>query len=92
LAVRKGNHYHVNGRVYGAKPSGNSTRLYPVAGDGVHRLSRNEFKALGVYNDLGIPPRVELIIARMGVSLGEQYRIRELWQMGKDFTDGVDRD
>lgn len=92
LAVRAGNTFSVNGRTYGVKSLRAGSRLYPVSGNGVHRLSRNEFKALGVYNDLGISPRVELIISRMGVSIVEQYRVRTLWQIGKDATDGLDRD
>lgn len=91
-AVHDGNTYRVNGRTYGAKISGAKSRLYPISGQGVHRLSRNEFKALGVYNDLGISPRVELILARMGISIAEQYRVRTLWQIGKDAVEGVDRD
>lgn len=92
LAVREGNEFRVHGRVYGAKVARPGSRLYPISGDGIHELTRNEFKALGVYNDLGISPRVELIIARMGVSITEQYRVRALWQIGKDAADGVDRD
>lgn len=91
-AFREGNTLRIHGRTYGAKISGTKSRLYPISGEGVHRLNRNEFKALGVYNDLGISPRVELIIARMGVSIAEQYRVRALWQIGKDAADGVDRD
>lgn len=92
LAVREGNEFRVHGRVYGTKVARPGSRLYPVSGDGIHQLTRNEFKALGVYNDLGISPRVELIIARMGVSIAEQYRVRGLWQIGKDAADGMDRD
>jgi hypothetical protein len=47
-ATRVGDRFHVNGRVFGAKTSGSRRRLYPVSGEGVHQLSRNEFKALGV--------------------------------------------
>lgn len=91
-AVRDGNTYSIDGRIYGAKIPGARSGLYPLSGKGVHRLTRNEFKALGVDNNLGVSPRVELIVARMGVSIAEQYRVRTLWQIGKVAADGVDRD
>jgi len=90
LAVRDGNTFHINGRTYGAKSPGHRSRLFPIDGDGIHRLNRNEYKALGIYNGLEVSPRSELIIARMGVTIAEQYRVRTLWQIGKDSTDGVD--
>lgn len=92
-ATRAGNSFEVNGRTYGVKSLHSGSRLYPVSGHGIHhihQLTRNEVKALGIYNDLGISPSVELIIARMGLSIAEQYRVRTLWQIGRDIADGLD--
>lgn len=42
-AIRTGNRYEINRRVYEMEPTG---RLFPVSGDGLVQLDRNEFKAL----------------------------------------------
>ncbi len=90
-ASRNGDEYTINGRLYRIKTVNTGKRLYPIDGPGVHQLSRIEFKALGVYNDLGVTPRVEMIITKMGVTIAEQRRVRALWEIGKDISNDVDR-
>jgi len=55
LAIRDGNAFTVNGRVYVLEPGG---RLFPREGDGLHRLTRGGYRALALYNDpeLGMDP------------------------------------
>lgn len=54
--------YRVNGRVYGVEPNGT---LYPMTGDGLIVLNRNEFKILGIFNKFGDTQGVDDLMLRM---------------------------
>src|SRR6185295_1699320 len=47
-AIRDGNTFAINRRVYILEPGG---RLFPREGEGMHRLNRGEYRALALYND-----------------------------------------
>ncbi|MBI4493028.1 MAG: hypothetical protein HY690_09565 [Chloroflexi bacterium] len=79
-AVRQGSIYLINGRQYGLETSG---RAYPIAGPGIHRLSRGAFKALGVYNTFGQTARAEAILDAMPISEEERVPARVVRQAGQ---------
>lgn len=62
-AVRQGDTYRINDRMYRVKPNGTA---FPVSGDGVHQLDRAAFRALGVYDVHGLTEFAESILDRMG--------------------------
>jgi len=62
-AIRQGETYYINGRTHRVKANGTA---FPVSGDGVHRLDRGAFRALGVYNVHGLTEFSESILDRMG--------------------------
>jgi hypothetical protein len=72
--------YTINGRTYGAHDNG---RLYPIEGNGFIELNRGEFKALGVYNELGTGPRSESILDNMGISTEGRTLAQQAHQSGK---------
>jgi hypothetical protein len=76
-AVRQSDRFVVNGRTYGVEPTGT---LYPIAGPGVHRLSRGAFNALGVYNQFGRSPRAEEILELMRISAEERAQALRIWE------------
>lgn len=61
-AIRHGDTYLINGRLYGIEPTG---RAYPISGSGVHELDRLAFRAVGVYNTFGLTERAEGILDKM---------------------------
>ena len=75
-AVRQGDRYTVNGRVYGVEEGG---RAYP----GIYQLSRGAFKALGIYNLFGLTDRSEAILDEMGIESAERLAGREAWRAGR---------
>ena len=75
-AIRRGHIYEVNGRTYGAEPSGVT---YPIAGPGIHRLDRGAFKALGVYNTFGRSERAEQILDAMGIGAEQRAAALAAW-------------
>lgn len=79
-AVRHGDRYTVNGRVYGVEEGG---RAYPVAGPGIYQLGRGAFKALGIYNQFGLTDRSEAILDEMGIVPAERLAGREAWRAGR---------
>lgn len=72
--------YTVNGRTYGVHDDG---RLYPIEGPGLQQLSRQEFKALGVYNKFGDSPRANQILDAMGADESVRARALEVWKKGQ---------
>lgn len=77
-AVRKGNAFEVNGRVYGIHDG----TLYPISGDGFHQLNRGAFQALGVFIKFGDGPRTLEILANMkNVGPGEIEAARTTWKL-----------
>jgi hypothetical protein len=68
----------VNGRTYAVEPSGT---LSPRAGPGFHALSRDEFKALGVYAKFGDSARADEILTNMGTDPAERARALEVWKL-----------
>lgn len=76
-AVRRGNTHIVNGRTYGVKPTG---RLYPIAGAGIHQLSRGAYKALGVYNVFGLSARALQILDALGIVADERAKALAAWR------------
>jgi hypothetical protein len=64
-AIRNGDTYHINGRMYRVKPDG---KAFPVLGVGVHQLDRGGFRALGVYNVHGLLDFAERILDAMSTT------------------------
>lgn len=65
-AVRTGNQFEVNNRIYGVKTE--SGRIYPISGNGFHPLDSEAFRALRIYLAMGESPRTETVLTRAGVS------------------------
>ena len=65
-AIRVGNTYQINGRLYGVHSE--TGRLFPISGNGLDQLNRASFKALGVFNQFGNTPRAGEILQNMGIS------------------------
>lgn len=80
-AVRSGNNFAVNGRVYGLKQNGT---LFPKSGNGFYTLSRGEYKALGVYNKFGNTARSAQILRSMNISRPEREYAQTVWRLGKN--------
>ncbi|MCK6548187.1 hypothetical protein L6R52_20220, partial [Myxococcota bacterium] len=77
-AERRGDRWIVNGRTYGSHDG----TLYPIEGEGIHRLDRGAFKALGVYNQFGLTPRAEEILGRMGIGDAQRDAAQRAWRAG----------
>ena len=60
-AVRVGDTFEINGRVYGSHDG----TLFPIPGEGFHQLNRGAFKALGVLNKFGDTPLAHKILGQM---------------------------
>jgi hypothetical protein len=80
-AVRDGNRFTVNGRVYVSKGDGGS---FPVSGSGVHRLPRGAFKALGVYNELGITDAAERQLDLERIHIEERAAAARAWRADRE--------
>jgi hypothetical protein len=76
-AIRHGQTYIVNDRIYGLDPSGVA---YPISGPGIHVLDRGAFKALGVYNRFGESARAEEILDAMGVQAASRAAALTAWR------------
>jgi hypothetical protein len=74
-----GDNYIVNGRTYRYHDG----RLYPVDGVGVHSLSRDGFKALGVYNKFGDTPAAAKYLDNMKVSSDDRDAALGAWKAGQ---------
>ena len=75
LATRDGNWFAVNGRTYVLEPGG---RLFPVVGDGLHRLSRGQYRALALYNDAELHMDPDLMLDLEGVAEEDREVARRL--------------
>jgi hypothetical protein len=75
-ATRNGNRFSINGREYVSKGDGGS---YPVSGPGVHQLGRGAFKALGVYNELGMTHAAERQLDLQGIRPEEREDAARAW-------------
>jgi hypothetical protein len=76
-ATRNGNHFTVNGREYVLEGGG---RLCPVSGVGFVQLGRAAYRALALYNDLGMTTAVEAQLDRDKIDETERERARDVWR------------
>lgn len=74
-AIRDGNTFTVNSRVYVLEPKG---RLSPRRGDGFHQLSRAAYRALALYNDPGLGENVERMLDLEEISGDDRTIARRL--------------
>lgn len=88
--IRHGNDYVVNGRRYRNKSGANDARTYPVDGIGVHSLTRGEFNAFKLYNELGDSPRLDRIFAKMRTSTEDRARAYWIWKRIESESSDVD--
>ena len=75
-AIRDGNRFEVNGRIYVLEGEG---RLYPQSGDGLIQLGRGAYRALGMYNDWGLTGEAEVRLDRARVREDERPIARQIW-------------
>ena len=78
-AVRHGQEYRINGRVYQEKGDG---RCFPVRGDGMHQLDRGTFVALKTYNTHGLTEQAERYLELSKISEEQRAMARALWKIG----------
>lgn len=78
-ASRDGYTFAVNGRTYILEPN---RRLYPTVGEGLHRLSRGEYRALALYNDPVPGIDVEAMLDRERIPFEERELARRLRRAG----------
>lgn len=79
VARRVGNTYIINGRTYGF----HNGRLYPMHGEGLVRLTRNQYRALAVLNSNGNTPRTQEILDKMSISEPDRERALEVHEITK---------
>ncbi|MEQ1572034.1 MAG: RHS repeat-associated core domain-containing protein, partial [Myxococcota bacterium] len=80
FALRVGNNFHLNGRVYGSHDG----TLYPISGQGFHQLNRGAYQALGVLNKFGDTPKAQEILGRMhNVGPEEIEAASAAWRAGR---------
>ncbi|HEX8597161.1 MAG TPA: SBBP repeat-containing protein [Chloroflexia bacterium] len=79
-AVRSGSDFVINGRTY--RMHSNKGRLIPISGPGFHQLSRDAYRALGVYNTFGNSPLTNEILGQMKVSSAGQEAALRAWEIG----------
>jgi hypothetical protein len=84
-ASRSGNRFDVNGRTYMLEGGG---RLYPLIGDGLVRLERGAYRALGLYNHGGMTVEVEEQLDLERVLEVERERAREVWRTLREWHEG----
>lgn len=80
-AVRDGNTFTVNGRVYGMEPNG---AAYPITGSGVHQLNRPAYKALGWYNLLGDTDEAERQLDREQIDAEHRAAALKAWRAERE--------
>lgn len=80
-ATRDGNRFSINGRLYVSKGDGGS---FPVSGPGVHQLGRGAFKALGVYNELGMTDAAERQLDLQGIGPDERAAAARAWLAARE--------
>ncbi len=75
--MRHGNRFTVNGRAYVLEGGG---RLCPLSGLGLVQLGRAAYRALGLYNDLGMTTIAETRLDFQQVDEAERERARAIWR------------
>lgn len=75
--VRRGDAYEINGRTYRLTGEGHT---YPLQGEGFHRLDRQAFKALRVYNQFGNTARAAAYLAAMNTTPDQRASALRAWQ------------
>jgi hypothetical protein len=75
LAIRDGNRFVVNDRTYVLESGG---RLYPVTGEGFHRLTRAQYRALALYNDVDLRMDPDRMLDLEGVTGEDRVVARHL--------------
>ena len=80
---QNGTTFLINGREYGTHRS--SSRVYPIAGKGFHRLTYQEYKILMIYGSYGnthqLAYKVDEIKAKLGCTPQELQRVFDLWKL-----------
>jgi len=76
-AIRKGNDFTANGRIYRMK---GQDSVFPLSGPGLYQLDRGAFRALMVYNELGLTARAELELDRWGVIVEARELARAVYR------------
>jgi hypothetical protein len=85
-AVRQGNRFVVHSREYVLEGGG---RLMPVAGPGLVQLGRGAYRALGLYNTLGLTEEaerqldLELIVESEREAALRVWRALDAWRQGQ---------
>lgn len=77
-AERVGDRFVVNGRSYGYHSE--TGRLFPDAGEGLVKLDRGGFKALGILNDHGDTPEGRLQLERNRITDEALEQATEVWE------------
>ena len=75
-AVRVGDQFLVNGRIYGV----HNSSFFPVSGLGLHPLTRAEYGALGVYNKFGNTAWANKILDLRKVGQAERQKALHVWE------------
>ena len=79
-AIRKGQDYLVNGRIYREKGNGS---CFPVSGNGMHQIDRGTFIALKEYNSHGITDAVERFLTGKKITAEQRAAAQALWKIGQ---------
>ncbi len=79
-AVRQGQDYTINGRVYREKGDGG---VFPVSGTGFHQIDRGTFVALKTYNTKGLTEEAERFLIKAEISEEQRNMAKELWKIGR---------
>ncbi|HOQ27462.1 MAG TPA: hypothetical protein PLH36_01845 [Armatimonadota bacterium] len=82
-ARRDGEFYHINGRIYTV----HNGRAVPVSGDGVHQLDRGAYKALMIYNSMGLTPEAEARLDAEKIRPDQRAAAKEAHLAGKKSND-----
>jgi hypothetical protein len=75
--VRDGNRFSVHDREYVMEGDG---RLFPTTGEGLYRIGRGAYRALGRYNEGGLTDAVETQLDQMDVHEDERQEARHIWR------------
>lgn len=81
-AVRNGNTFIINGRIYGVHDG----TLYPISGSGLVTLDRGGYKALGVYKKFGNTPHANTILDNMGINQATRNEALKVYKEAEGIT------
>ena len=76
-AVKKGEDFIVNGRIYGVH--GNGT-LFPKSGPGLYELDRGGYQALGILNKFGNTKKASEIMDKSGITHDAREAALKVWE------------